>query len=135
MSKTTKVGRPTIITPIIVNKLCEAFKVGLNTQEACRFADISRQVYYSRYKQDDQFHDKIESAKDHLKLKALSVVESSISNGNINTAKWYLERKYRNEFGEDKDENYVPECTVEQANILMAILKDVQQEVISSKMG
>lgn len=125
-------GRPSLITNQVVKKLEEAFKIGLNTSEACRYAGISRQIFYNKLEVDTEFLDIIDSAKDHLKLLALGVIGNHISKGDLQTAKWYLERKYKKEFAEEDSRRGIITESNEDTGELLSILQDIKRERISA---
>lgn len=91
-------GRPTVMTPEVVNKLEQAFSMGCSDLEACLFADISKQTLYDYQAKNPEFADRKAMLKETLILKARSVIATSLNNKDENTAKWYLERKAKNEF-------------------------------------
>lgn len=97
-------GRPTKQTPELVSKLEDIFKNGANIDEACSYAGISRETYYQWLKQSDDFLTKMASAQYYPILVAKNVVISDIvRNKSIDSAKWYLERKARNEFSQRRE--------------------------------
>ena len=91
-------GRPTVMTPEVVNKLEQAFSMGCSDVEACLFADISKQTLYDYQAKYPEFVDRKERLKEKLVLKARSVIADALNRKDENTAKWYLERKAKNEF-------------------------------------
>ena len=93
-----KVGRPTLMTPDTVKKLEEAFSLGCSDLEACLYADISKQTLYNYQEKNPAFIDRKEMLKDKLVLKARSNIAKSLSAGDNETSKWYLERKKKAEF-------------------------------------
>jgi hypothetical protein len=93
-----KVGRPTVMTPEVVNKLEQAFSLGCSDLEACLYADISKQSLYDYQAKYPEFADRKAMLKQKLVLKARTVVANSLNNNDENTAKWYLERKRKDEF-------------------------------------
>lgn len=99
-------GRPTIMTPELVNKLEIAFSMGCTDLEACLFANISKQTLYNYQDKNPEFVDRKEMLKEKLILKARSVIAESLNKKDENTAKWYLERKRKDEFS-TKQENEV----------------------------
>ena len=99
-------GRPTIMTPELVNKLEIAFSMGCTDLEACLFANISKQTLYNYQDKNPEFVDRKEMLKEKLILKALSVIAESLNKKDENTAKWYLERKRKDEFSA-KPENEI----------------------------
>jgi hypothetical protein len=91
-------GRPTVMTPDVVSKLEQAFSMGCSDLEACLFANISKQTLYDYQAKNPEFADRKAMLKETLILKARSVIATSLNNKDENTAKWYLERKAKNEF-------------------------------------
>ena len=92
-------GRPTKLTPETIDKLRTAFLMGCSDVEACLFADISKTALYNYQQKHPEFVDKKEQWKEQLALKARIVIADALNNKDENTAKWYLERKKKNEFG------------------------------------
>lgn len=101
----TQIGRPTVITPVAVRKLEQAFRGGLNVSQACYTTGISRTAYYARLEVDVEFADKMQLAQDYVTIKAKQLVVQEIQDGNLAAAKWWLERKARNEFGSQLQPN------------------------------
>ena len=92
-------GRPTVITQDTVRKLEQAFKDGLSVSEACFISGIGKRTFYDHKASDEDFAHKMELGKAYVTLRAKKVVVQAINDGNLTAAKWYLERKARNEFG------------------------------------
>lgn len=118
-------GRPTIMTPELVNKLETAFSMGCTDLEACLFANISKQTLYNYQDKNPEFVDRKEMLKEKLILKARSVIAESLNKKDENTAKWYLERKRKDEFGA-KPENEI------NINIKQALVEFVDGQSESS---
>jgi hypothetical protein len=55
-------------------------------------------VYYDAIKNDSDFADKMQAAQEHLNFKAREVVAQSIEQGDTGNARWWLERKSKDEF-------------------------------------
>ena len=89
-------GRPTKMTTEVVLKLEQAFLIGANDSLACSYAGISRNTFYEYLKKNPNYQDRIDDLRNMPKLKALQTVENKIHD--IDTAKWYLERKMKEEF-------------------------------------
>lgn len=98
-------GRPTVMTSDVVSKLEQAFSMGCSDLEACLFANISKQALYDYQAKYPEFADRKAMLKETLILKARSVIATSLNNKDENTAKWYLERKRKEEFS-TKVENH-----------------------------
>lgn len=93
-----KVGRPTVMTQDVVSKLEQAWSMGCSDLEACLFAGISKQTLYDYQAKNPDFIDRKEQLKESLVLKARTVVADALNRKDENTAKWYLERKKKDEF-------------------------------------
>ncbi len=92
-----KGGRPPAITPAVVRKLTEAFKLDMTVEEACLYAKISKDTYYRKCKADPGFSDEMERARQFASAKARRVViEKMEDDGGL--ALKYLERKRKDEF-------------------------------------
>jgi|GEM_PF-2636379 len=94
-------GRPTVITGEVVRKLEDAFKAGFSVSEACLASGISRAIYYEHKASNEAFSDKMELAQKYMTIRAKKVVVQAIDNGNFNAAKWWLEHRARDEFGQN----------------------------------
>ena len=68
--------------------------------EACFVSGIGKRTFYDHKASDEVFAHKMELAKTYVALRAKKVVVQAINGGNLTAAKWYLERKARNEFGQ-----------------------------------
>lgn len=89
-------GRPTVMTPEVVGKLEEAFAIDASVSEACFYADISRDAFYDYVKKNPEFSDRVEALRQKPILKARQTIVKSLDNPD--DARWYLERKVKNEF-------------------------------------
>ena len=99
------VGRPTVITEEVVRKLESILQLGVSDGIACQYAQISRDAFYDHLKNDPAFSDRIQSAKDLITIAAGQVVVNDITvNKDVASAKWWLERKAPDEFGDKKSE-------------------------------
>ena len=72
--------------------------MGCSDIEACLYADISKTALYNYQQKNPDFVDQKELWKEQLTLKARTVIANALNNKDENTAKWYLERKAKNEF-------------------------------------
>jgi hypothetical protein len=85
------------MTPITVKKLEEAFAIGCSDEEACFYADISKQTLYDYQKLKPEFIDRKEALKAKPVLLARQTMVKNLYDPN--NAKWFLEKKLRGEFG------------------------------------
>lgn len=96
----TKVGRPTIMTPDVVKKLEEAFSNGASDVEACFLAGISKQTLYDYQDKNPEYADRKEALKDMIKYQAKKNIKDKVFDGDVDTSKWYAERKIKEEFSQ-----------------------------------
>lgn len=88
------VGRPTKLDDNVVAKLDSIFKVGGNVEEACSYALINKTTYYRWLEENEDFATKMESAQHYADIVAKNVVvDSMIKDRDLNTAKWWLEKR------------------------------------------
>jgi hypothetical protein len=93
-NKLVKRGHPDSITPVKEEKLESILKVGGTIAEACSYAGIPERTYYSRAERDEQFMQKMESAKYYADVVAKKVVvRKIIKDKDLETAKWWLDRR------------------------------------------
>lgn len=91
-------GRKTIDRTQAVEKLAQAFSKGCTVVEACLYANINRNVYYEIVKSNDNISEYFDSLKQKPGLKARFNIVESIEEGDLDTSKWYAERKLKDEF-------------------------------------
>lgn len=98
-----KYDKPDVLKPrskfkyaMIVRKLEQAFSIGCTVSEACVYADISRNTYYRWIENNETLKDRFEALLEKPSLKARQTVVNGL--GDVDVAKWYLERKVKKEF-------------------------------------
>jgi len=91
------VGRLTKMTPEVVMKLEQAFAIDASVEEACSFADISRNTFYVWLKENPEYQDRIDELRQRPVLKARQTIVESLKDPNH--AFRYVERKRKKEFG------------------------------------
>lgn len=96
--KKNLVGRPSSMTKEVIDKLETSFSMGCSDLEACLFAGISKQTLYDYQARNPEYADRKAMLKERLVLKARTVIANALNNKDENTAKWYLERKKKDEF-------------------------------------
>lgn len=89
-------GRPTVMTDSVVEKLEYAFALGCSDEEACFYADIHKQTLYNYQDKTPGFIDR----KQALKSRPIFVARESVVKGlrNPDLALKFLERKAKSEF-------------------------------------
>lgn len=93
-----KGGRPTVMTESVLQKLKESFLMGLTDSLACLHAGIAEATLYDYCKTNKEFAEKKEAWKRNPGYKARKNIMRDIEIGDVNTSKWYLERKCKDEF-------------------------------------
>jgi hypothetical protein len=96
-----KIGRPTKLTPETIKKLEEVFAMDGTVKEACFYADISTQTYYTFVNNNPDFLDRFEVLRERPVLKARRAIFDNLDDPKI--AQWYLSRKRREEFSERQE--------------------------------
>jgi len=107
-------GRPKKINKDKIGKLEEAFAIGCTDLEACLFADIAASTLYDYQKEHTEFLERKKKLKEMPVLKARTKVVEEIDN-DPGTAKWYLERKKKDEFGPQQKVDVSGAITIEDA--------------------
>lgn len=93
-----KIGRPIAMTPEVIKKLKEAFSQGFSIANACIWADISAQTYFDYCTANPNFSDYCKALKQKPLIKSILVINKALNEGDVSTAKWYAERKAKDEF-------------------------------------
>lgn len=91
-------GRPTMMKGDVLKKLEEAFAIGASDQEACFYANISHQTLYNYQEKHPEFVDRKNALKERPVLLARQKVIKAIENNDMQTTRWFLERRKRLEF-------------------------------------
>lgn len=97
-----KEGRPTVMTPAVVQKLEQAFAIDATIEEACSYAGIARQTYYDYIEKNPEFSDRIADLRNRPVLKARQTVVQKLGES-YGSAMDYLKRKRKQEFGDTTD--------------------------------
>lgn len=87
-------GRPTVMTEETVKKLDEGFSMGFTDEEACFYANISKQTLYNYIEKNPDYLYRKEALKNNPKLLAKRNIFNALEKGTrIEDSKWYLERR------------------------------------------
>jgi len=109
------------ITQEVITKLETAFAMGCQDGEACLFAGVGKTTFYMFQRDNPDFV----SRKEHLKqfpiLKAREKIHTELGK-DTHTARWYLERKARDEFGQQIDITHKVELSDEQIEARLKVL-------------
>lgn len=103
-----KRGRPTVMTPEAILKLEQAFANGANDQQAVFYAGIAPATFYNWCEKNPDFLERKKALKENLKFIAKNVVAQALRDGNIQEAKWFLERL---------DKDFIPKKHIESQDL------------------
>lgn len=90
-TKSELVGRPTVMTPEVIDKLRQAYLIGATDEEAAHYAGISARTIYEHIEKNPEFSQQREGWKGEPILKAKQTVVKGL--GETKNAQWYLEKK------------------------------------------
>ncbi len=99
------IGRPTKLTPDTVGKLLKAFEYDWCVEDACEFAGIHKDSYYTWLKENPAFSDEITTFKRHVANNAVKNISEAISNGDISTSRWYAEKRMKDFIPKQQNDN------------------------------
>ena len=97
-SEHKETGRPTIMNDLTIAKLKEGFAQGFSVRNACIWADISQDTYFNYCKKNPNFSDQCKTLQQKPLIKSILVINKALNEGDVSTAKWYAERKAKDEF-------------------------------------
>lgn len=86
------------MTPEAIVKLEHAFAIDATVEEACSYAEVSRDAFYDYLKKKPEFSDRIADLRNRPILKARQTIVQALSQPQH--AEWYLTRKRKKEFAE-----------------------------------
>ena len=93
-----KAGRPTVITPLAISKLKEAWSIGSTDAEACLFAGIGASTLVTYFQKNPALANERDALKQLPVFQSRRNVTDAIRERDIAVSQWYLERKAREEF-------------------------------------
>ena len=97
-----KLGRPTVMTDRIIDKLESALCAGYSVTTSCYFAGVGTSTFYEYKSLDKDFSDRMTRAMEYATFRARQIVLQAIDKGDVRAAMWWLERKSRLEFSPPK---------------------------------
>ena len=116
-----KGGRPPEFTEDVVKKLEESFSIDATVEEACFYANISRQCYYDNVKEGSELFDRFKALRERPVLLARQTAVKRIPESYSN-AMDYLKRKKKLEFGDSS------EVTIRTPKPLLDVLHNTSNE-------
>jgi len=107
-----KPGRPTVMTNETLKLLEDAWSRGCTDLQACLHANISHNTLYRFLQENKEFSDRKKQLTENVKLHArMNIADNIIDKRDIETSKWYLERREKNDFSQ-RNENINVEIPV-----------------------
>lgn len=97
-SEHKKLGRPTVFTKELVDKLKYCFAKGLTDREASDYVGISRDALNKYGAANPDFIYQKEALKGQLVVRGKFNLSDAVEAGSIQDSKWLLERKCKDEF-------------------------------------
>lgn len=86
-------GRPSKMTPELVEKIERAFMAGCTDEEACCYVDIDKATLYRYIDKNPEFRDRKEMLKTKPTMKAKFIIEDALDDQDLNTAHRVIDRK------------------------------------------
>ncbi len=86
-------GRPTKMTPEVIQKLEDAFTWGCTDLEACCYADISKTALYEYCQKNNEFAERKETLKNQPLMKSRRIINQALDDNDLNTANRVVDRK------------------------------------------
>lgn len=90
-------ARPSALTPEVVEEILKRFYDGAANHEAYEGL-IGESTFYDYLKNNEEFREKVELAKEYTTEIARAVISRRIKKGDTDSAKWWLERKNKKQF-------------------------------------
>lgn len=91
--------KPAKLDEHIIARVEDALSLGCTQSEACILANITPKTLIEFKKENPVWAEREKFLMDTQVRKAKGVISDALDNGDVNTAKWYLEKKCREEFG------------------------------------
>lgn len=120
MAEENKVGRPTVMTEEVLQKLEYGFMKGLTDEQCCSYAHIAPSTLYNYCKENEGFSERKEQLKNNPSVIAKLNIVEAIEEGNAELSKWWLERKEKNEFSTKQE----IDATVTDVDIVIELSDD-----------
>lgn len=124
-----KAGRKTVKSEEIIRKIEECAALGSSIEEIAFYAGIHRATLYRWMAEDQELKDRIEELQERPILKARQTVVKSLEEPE--NAKWYLERKRKNEFSTKSEVESKSEIQVSGDVEVKTCSEDIIDEVLT----
>ena len=87
------VGRPTVMTSEVIEKIEEELKNGATLQQAAFLAEISLKTLYNYFDSNPDFKERCSLLQNLVSYRARKNIKEKIEKGDIETSKYWLDRK------------------------------------------
>mgnify|MGYP003747028611 FL=1 len=124
-----KAGRKTVKSEEIIRKIEECAALGSSIEEIAFYAGIHRATLYRWMDEDNKLKDRIEELQERPILKARQTIVKSLDDPE--QAKWYLERKRKNEFSTKSEVESKSEIQVSGDVEVKTCSEDIIDEVLT----
>ena len=94
-------GAPRKMTAEPLAQLEQAYSLGCTDAEACFAAGISKSTLSSFQVDNPEWLERKQLLREKMVLKAKAVIEHALSNFDVATARWFLEKRCREEYGNE----------------------------------
>lgn len=131
VSKDKQMWRPTKKNEHIVKLLEEAFKIDSTVTEACLYAWISRETYYTWLEEDGDFSDRMDKAKTFPFMLARNTLFNAVNAGDSKAAVEFLKRRdnrYKDKV--ESEEKPIDEWVTEEQKEVMDKFRDEYQSKV-----
>ncbi len=98
MEEEKALGRRTVMTPEVIEKLEQAFMRSLSDLDACFYAGIGKTALYDYQKEHPEFTERKHALRNLPSVKARANIVTEIDKGDTEASMWWLERKEKQEF-------------------------------------
>ncbi len=119
-SKAIKLKSPLIIS---LGKIEYAMSAGVKVREACLYAGIKERTYYHYCEKYPDFLHRMTEIAGMRELRAKLTIYANLKN--VDTAKWYLEKKHPDEFGNSIKFSGKIETTTVTKDSLKSLISDI----------
>ena len=119
-------GRPTVMTPFVIQKLEQAFMMGATDLQACLVAGISDSAFYEYQEKTEGYKERKAKLKDQPNILAKMVVLNAVKDGDKNQANWLLERRDK-DFVKKSEQKNQTELNIKGLSMEEAMDMDIEE--------
>lgn len=124
-----RTGRPSKLTDTIKQRIIEVISVGGNKTLAAKYAGVCRQTLHDWLARGEKqkngvyrdFLDEFRRAEARPELLAMGMVQQAIENGDLYSARWYLEKRVG--WGESKESPVQISISHEQLSVKQLLIE------------